>query len=938
MSFVPGETIKAFGIQPIRENNSASIIPTIGDEFDALTGMTDTASGGQWRTHNFEVAMHHTYVAQGLRVHNTSPNSYTLDEDGELETLYDTDGSEVEVLGSWTPSQAYHYGQIAERQNPDGSVSKVLTSGGMLESLSATGRSFADLIGLDGRFGLQGTFANEDEGLPPDFHESGHAPEHRVDWSGDKDDDDTPDWRDEDYSNIGNWGGDRDNDGVPNWRDRNDGVGWRDKNGDRDSDTNGSGKPIVLDMDGDGIEIQIEGNVSFDMDADGFAENTAWVTPDDAFLVIDLNADGSRGSGDGKIDQTQELVLTEWFDSEGITDLQALAMFDVVADLGGNNDGVISDQDTIWNELRVWQDADSNGLADDGELKTLDQLGFSQINLTYDDGTAYDDNRNDVEIFGSKLLGTASYTRNGEVVAGGVGDVALSYDAQGVRTIETDDELRFDFESGEIHVYAKLENRQSADFSLSTTSFQGVQGDNRDNVISAVGSTFGVNIFGENGNDTLLGGQGNDNLFGGDGDDYLTSGSDDLSGIDRMGAIWVDQNPDRLIVGDYDGNGVDDRSVFWRDDGANRHFLGHADGSATRNVDLLSRASVDQDPKRYIAGDFNGDGRDDFAIVWHVSGQNRFFFNEDDGTIDQEFELLDRAAVDQKQSSMISGDFDGDGLDDLMFHWESSGVNRIFYGKHDKTFAHDFDPIEREFIKGNGESVEVRSGDFDGDGRDDIAFFWSSIGQVRVVYADGSKGFEQYYLASNGSALEGMNVFLAGDFDGDGIDDLFFGAETTGENWTVFGDVNRNTYFLIDQFSRDFIATPATLWEAGDFNGDGADEIVWLDGSTGENQYGNLINSDTLSGGAEDDHLVMEDGNVTASGGVGADTFEFLGGEGVVADFEVGLDTIDLSAFAVSWSTLNMTTDEGISTVWLDDEKLVIQADGTLTADDFLFA
>lgn len=45
---------------------------------------------------------------------------------------------------------------------------------------------------------------------------------------------------------------------------------------------------------------------------DGDKEQTAWVSPDDAFLVIDLNADGTRGVGDGVIDQTKELVLTKW--------------------------------------------------------------------------------------------------------------------------------------------------------------------------------------------------------------------------------------------------------------------------------------------------------------------------------------------------------------------------------------------------------------------------------------------------------------------------------------------------------------------------------------------------------------------------------------------------------------------------------------------------
>jgi hypothetical protein len=35
----------------------------------------------------------------------------------------------------------------------------------------------------------------------------------------------------------------------------------------------------------------------------------------DALLVLDLNADGSRGAGDGRIDQLKEVVLSRWGDA-----------------------------------------------------------------------------------------------------------------------------------------------------------------------------------------------------------------------------------------------------------------------------------------------------------------------------------------------------------------------------------------------------------------------------------------------------------------------------------------------------------------------------------------------------------------------------------------------------------------------------------------------
>lgn len=50
--------------------------------------------------------------------------------------------------------------------------------------------------------------------------------------------------------------------------------------------------PLLIDLDGDGIELTRERNsdVHFDFDADGFAEHTAWVKPDDGIVEYLRNA------------------------------------------------------------------------------------------------------------------------------------------------------------------------------------------------------------------------------------------------------------------------------------------------------------------------------------------------------------------------------------------------------------------------------------------------------------------------------------------------------------------------------------------------------------------------------------------------------------------------------------------------------------------------
>jgi hypothetical protein len=126
--------------------------------------------------------------------------------------------------------------------------------------------------------------------------------------------------------------------------------------------------PLILDLDGDGIETsQIGGGVRFDHDANLFAEESGWLSGDDGFLVLDAN-------GNGKIDDGGE-----FFGGAGQTGAEELAGYD------SNGDGKINAADVIWNDLRVWEDADEDGVTDAGELLSLADLGIAEFNLSVTD-------------------------------------------------------------------------------------------------------------------------------------------------------------------------------------------------------------------------------------------------------------------------------------------------------------------------------------------------------------------------------------------------------------------------------------------------------------------------------------------------------------------------------------------------------------------------
>ena len=143
--------------------------------------------------------------------------------------------------------------------------------------------------------------------------------------------------------------------------------------------------PIVLDLDGDGVEtISVANGAWFDHAADGFAERTGWAGSDDGLLVRDLN-------GNGTIDSGRDLFGSETLlpnGSKAPNGLEALKAFDT------NSDGVINAQDAGFAELHVWKDANTNGRTDAGELLSLAEAGVASINVAYTNSSHIDDQGN----------------------------------------------------------------------------------------------------------------------------------------------------------------------------------------------------------------------------------------------------------------------------------------------------------------------------------------------------------------------------------------------------------------------------------------------------------------------------------------------------------------------------------------------------------------
>jgi hypothetical protein len=142
-----------------------------------------------------------------------------------------------------------------------------------------------------------------------------------------------------------------------------------------------TGTPIILDLNGDGVRtLGIDAGVKFDLFDDGAAINTGWVSSGDGLLVMDRNQDGQINDGSELFGSATRMANGE----------QAPDGYAALRELDSNGDGVISSDDAIYGDLKIWIDSDSDGFSDTGETKTLAQLGIAKINLNAVVGTATD--------------------------------------------------------------------------------------------------------------------------------------------------------------------------------------------------------------------------------------------------------------------------------------------------------------------------------------------------------------------------------------------------------------------------------------------------------------------------------------------------------------------------------------------------------------------
>ncbi|WP_078490039.1 glycoside hydrolase domain-containing protein [Streptomyces sp. SPB78] len=260
------------------------------------------------------------------------------------------------------------------------------------------------------------------------------------------------------------------------------------------------------------------------------------------------------------------------------------------------------------------------------------------------------------------------------------------------------------------------------------------------------------------------------------------------------------------------------------------------------------------EPTQRVHADFNGDGRDDVAAVYgyddHTVSVFTFLAKSDGG-----FEAPVKSWTSQpnywtfKSVKMTAGDYNGDGRAELaaMYDYADGSVAMFTWPTNtDGTFKAPQKSWTTEPGNWYPKHVQLASGDYDGNGRDDIAAFYGySDGRAALFTFKGQTDGGFAAPAKSWNVPEaywwGDNVkFTSGDFNGDGRTDA---AAIYG-----YDDGTVSAFTWIANTNGGF-ATPTKSWTrppgnwtfesikltSGDYNGNGRDDLAamydYADGS-----------------------------------------------------------------------------------------------------------
>ena len=289
----------------------------------------------------------------------------------------------------------------------------------------------------------------------------------------------------------------------------------------------------------------------------------------------------------------------------------------------------------------------------------------------------------------------------------------------------------------------------------------------------------------------------------------------------RQGGFWSDQ---QWYVGDFNGDGRDDVLKYWNE---NEHWTCDVHLSTGSGFEMHRWATGQGgfwSAQKWFVGDFNGDGKDDIAKYWN---DNNHWTCDVHLSTGSGFEMH-RWATGQggfwDSQKWFVGDFNGDGRDDVLKYWNENNLWTC-----DVHISNGGGFEMQRWATGQGgywDSQEWRIGDFNGDGKDDIAKYWNENNNwtCDVHISTGSVFVMQRWATEQGGFWDTQKWFAA-DFNADGKDDFMNYFFDGSGAWYADAHFSNGSAFVIQRMmtanpNKDRVSSDRKKWFVGDFAND----------------------------------------------------------------------------------------------------------------------
>ena len=278
--------------------------------------------------------------------------------------------------------------------------------------------------------------------------------------------------------------------------------------------------------------------------------------------------------------------------------------------------------------------------------------------------------------------------------------------------------------------------------------------------------------------------------------------------------------PYAVVTGDLRATGRSDIVVV--DEGLNKVsvFLSNGDGTFAAKTDYALPSGTK--PDGIAIGDFNGDGKPDLAVADNGTDQVSIFPNNGNGTFGTraDYSLPSGAAP----ADVEVGDFNGDGKPDLAVADQGTSQVSVLLNNGTGTF-----PSHTETTLPSGAAPDgIAVGDLNGDGKPDLAVSDAGSNQVSVLLNGGTGTFSGHAEYS-GPAGDSPGWVVIGDFNGDGKPDIAVPDFNTNRV-SVFTNSGSGTFGTRADYTVG--SAPASI-AAGDFNNDGRLDLVTANSTSG---------------------------------------------------------------------------------------------------------